>query len=232
MINEKPNNNINWKNKLEELEGSAGDVFDKEASWEKLYSRLHSKPNNKKIIWYWAAAACLFFALFISFFFSNKKENVLVKNNLMQKKSNSSPRHVPMIYKETPPVISSLPSGNKKPVHSIKEIITLINYKTLPTEIVQNKKEEIIIPDINNKAVMPVNAAISVVANLPEKKKLKVIHINELGDPVPESPNVARYAEHHSFEIKLLNQEVYTSPSNTSGYTGFNIFKIKNAPSN
>jgi hypothetical protein len=232
MINEKPNNNINWKNKLEELESSAGEVFNKEASWEKLYPRLHSKPNNKKIIWYWIAAACLFFALFISFFLSNKKENMLVKNNLTEKKINSSSQHAPMIFKDTPPVISSLSSENKKPFHSINEVITRVNHKTISTEIVQNKREENITREITNTAAMPVDTAISIVANLPEKKKLKVVHINELGDPVPESPNIARYSEHHSFEIKLLNQEVYTSPSNTSGYTGFNIFTIKNAPSN
>ena len=48
MINEKPNSNINWKNKLEELESSAGEVFNKEAAWGKLHTRLQSKRKNKK----------------------------------------------------------------------------------------------------------------------------------------------------------------------------------------
>jgi len=59
-----------------------------------------------------------------------------------------------------------------------------------------------------------------------------VVHINELGDPVTEIPNVVRNYEHHSFQVKLLNQEVYTSPSSYSGNTGFNIFKTKTVPSN
>ena len=65
MISDKPNNNIDWKNKLEDFEGLAGEKFNKEVSWEKLHSRLRQKPKNKRIIWYWMAAACLFFALFI-----------------------------------------------------------------------------------------------------------------------------------------------------------------------
>ena len=82
-----------------------------------------------------------------------------------------------------------------------------------------------------NNAVVPVDSAISIVAILPEKKKLKVVHINELSDPIAELPGITRYAERHSFQLKLINQEVYSSPP-SSGNTGFNIFKTKNAPSN
>ena len=53
MINEKPNNNIDWKDKLDELESLAGEKFNKEVSWEKLHARLQSKPKTKKMIWYW-----------------------------------------------------------------------------------------------------------------------------------------------------------------------------------
>ena len=74
MIDEKPNNNIDWKDKLDGLESLPGEKFNKEASWEKLYARLQSKSKSKKMIWYWLAAACLFFGLFISIFLSNKKE--------------------------------------------------------------------------------------------------------------------------------------------------------------
>jgi len=236
MINEKANSNSDWKNKLDELESLAAEKFNKEASWEKLHALLESKSKNKKIIWYWLAAACLFFALFISFFLSNNKKTVLAKNNFVEKKINSSSaQHVPMINKNTSSVISSLSTKNKIAVHSIKDIDkinTSINHKIIRTEIVQNKKEENIMREFDNNAVIPVDTAISIVANLPQKKKLKVVHINELGDPVSESPNVARSSEHHSFEFKLINQEVYTGSPDNSHMAGFNIFKTKNAPSN
>ena len=75
---------------------------------------------------------------------------------------------------------------------------------------------------------MPVDTTISIVANLPEKKKLKVVHVNELGDPVSESPNIARYSEQHSFQFKIMNQEVYTRSSSAVTQKGFKIFTTKN----
>jgi hypothetical protein len=235
MINEKPNNNIDWKDKLDELESLAGEKFNKEVSWEKLHARLQSKPKTKKMIWYWLAAACLFFGLFISIFLSNKKEFFLVKNNFLKKKINSpSSQKTLTINKDTSAVISSLSTTeNKILVHSIKDIDkinTNINHKTIRTEIVQNKKEENITRQLNNNAVMPVDTAISIVANLPQKKKLKVVHINELGDPVSEFPNIARYNEQHSFQFKFANQEVFENPYINSRSAGFTILTIKNSP--
>ncbi len=236
MINERPNNNINWKNRLEELESSADGTFNKEAAWEKLHTRLQSKPRNKKIIWYWLAAACLFFALFMFFFLSNKKENVLVKNNVLQKKIiPTQSQHVPIVTKDTSAVVSSLTAKNKKTNQSIKDIDkinTVINHKAIQIEIVQNKKEEIIAHEIENNAAMPVDTVISIAATFPEKKKLKVIHINELSDPAAETPNVARSSEHYSLEFKFINQKVYTESTGNSHITGFNIFKTKSPPSN
>jgi len=227
MIDEKHNSNIDWKNKLDELEGLAGEKFNKEASWEKLHNRLQSKSKNKKIIWYWLAAACLFFALFISFFLPNKKENGLV-----QKKTNTPFQNVPLINKHTSVVISSLSTKNKMAVHAINKINTNFNHKILSTEIVQNKKEEKITRELNYNAVMHVDTAISIVANLPERKKLKVVHINELGDPVSESPNIARYNEQHSFQFKFMNEEVYTRSSPPAINTGFKIFTTRNISTN
>src|SRR5258708_27046988 len=123
MLNDRPNN-IDWKNKLGELESSASDVFNKEASWSELHRRLQTIEKNKKTIWYWLAAACLFFALVISPFLTNKKENVLVKNNPEQKNINSSSfQHVPIVHKDTSAIIiSSSLIENKIPVHSINDL--------------------------------------------------------------------------------------------------------------
>ncbi|HSQ44540.1 MAG TPA: hypothetical protein VLM16_06060 [Ginsengibacter sp.] len=229
MTSDKPNNDIDWKNKLGDLEGLAGEKFNKEAFWEKLHSRLQKKPKSKKIIWYWMAAACLFFALFISFFVSNKIGNVLVKDNLTEKKINSlSTRDNRKINRDTSSIIYSLSVKTKSPVTLTKERNKIISHKILSAEITQDKKEEIAIKEINTKAVMPVDTTISIVANLPEKKKLKVVHVNELGDPVSESPNIARYNEQHSFQFKIMNQEVYTRSSSAVTQKGFKIFTTKN----
>ena len=44
-VNENPNDDFHWKNKLENLESLPGETFNKEASWEKLHDRLQKKPK-------------------------------------------------------------------------------------------------------------------------------------------------------------------------------------------
>ncbi len=235
MTNEKPNNNINWKNKLEELESSAGEVFNKEASWEKLYPRLHAKPDNKKIIWYWAAAACLLIAILSPWFLSNKKENDFVKNNSIQKKIQSSSFHLlPESNKDTSVHISSPIVEKKLTVHFVEnnKIITSVEQKSLRPEnvAVKKDKEEFIKTERINNAITPVDTQINIIAIVHEKKKLRVVHINELGDPVEELPAMTHNSEMHSFQLRLANQEVYVNPSIATGKTSFNILPIKNSP--
>jgi hypothetical protein len=232
MTNEKPNNNSNWINKLDELKSIHGGAFNKEASWNKLHERLYSKSNKRKVIWYWLAAACLFFALFISLLMSHKKENVLVNNGIRTNKSNSPlVQNMPAINKDTTSIISSLSSKNELPgksVHEINKTKASKHPNIIGSEIVQNKTEVGITQQLTNSAVTPVDTVISLVANVPVKKKLIVVHVNELGDPVAESPNIARNNEQHSFQFKFMNQEVYTRSSPTVAKTGFKIFTTKN----
>jgi hypothetical protein len=198
---------------------------------------MQGKSGNKKAVWYWVAAACLLLALLIPWFLANEKESVLVKTNSGQKHiQSSSARLLQPGHKDTSAVISSVPVEKKLPAISAaksNEINSLVDHNAIRLIIVQDKKEKeaFISQKIANNAVMPVDTGIRIVAILPEKKKLTVVHINELGDPIAETPNIARYSERHSFQLKLMNQEVYTNPL-PSGSTGFNIFKPKNAPSN
>ena len=238
MTNEKHNNNSDWINKLDELESIQGIAFNKEASWNKLHERLYSKSNKRKAIWYWLAAACLFFALFISLFMSHKKENVLANNYIRTNKSNSPlVQNMPIISKDTSSLASSLSIKNKLPVHSIYEVSRRnmhIKNEVAVEEIIQNKKGVGIIPELAKSAVMPVDTEINLVTNnnAPAKKKLIVVHINELGDPVSESPNIARNNEQHSFQFQFMNQEVFTRSSPAVTKTGFKIFTTKNLTTN
>jgi len=237
MLNDKPNN-MDWKNKLEEMESSPGEIFNKEASWDKLHIQLQPKQKKRKVIWYWLAAACLFFALFILFILSNKKENVLMKNTVLQNKIDSSYSNVPMINDDSSKIISSSSILNNKPSHFINnndKTITAIHHKIIKQEIIHDKKdrESIITQEIDNNAVTPVATAINIVANLPEKKKLKVVHINELGEPVTEAPSMAHLYNRHSFQFKFMNQEGYTTSSNFSNNNKvLKNFTTINLPSN
>lgn len=228
MSDEKAGNNFHWKNKLEDLESLPGETFNKEATWGKLHARMRGKQSNKKFVWYWVAAACLFFALFISFFLSNKRENVLVKNKL------SASSTLPVITKDTVDIISSLPFEKKMPASPAEKhnkMNSFLAQKITKPKIVPDKKEEFIEQKMISTAAVLADTVISIASNLPEKKKLKVVHINELGIPVSEPPVVARNTEYHSFQLKLLNQEIYTgSPSVNT--TRLKIFTTKNISPN
>jgi hypothetical protein len=63
-------------------------------------------------------------------------------------------------------------------------------------------------------------------------KKLKVVHINELGTPVILPYNLAHVDDYGPVQIKLINQEIYNNSSTLSNNTSFNIFKTRNSPSN
>jgi len=238
MLNEKPNNNFHWKNKLEEIESLSGETFNKEAAWEKLHERMQGKSRNKKAVWYWAAAACLMLALLIPWFLSNKKESVLVKNNSGQNQIQSSPSHLlPFGNKNTSAVISSLLTEKKLPALSVEKsnkINYLFNHNIIQFKIVQDKKEkeEFITQKITNNAVVPVDTTISIVAILPVKKKFRVIHINELGNPVEDNVKNLRNNEWTTFQMKAANKDGFSNSSFLMRHQGDDILKIKLSPQN
>ena len=64
-------------------------------------------------------------------------------------------------------------------------------------------------------------------AVLPQKKKLNVVHINELGDPVIESSDITRIEDIHSFRLKFANGEVFSNSPVASKPSGLIILKTK-----
>lgn len=237
MPNENPNNDFHWKSKLEDLESLPGEKFNKDAAWDKLHMRMQGKRCNKKAVWYWAAAACLLFAILTPWFLSKNNENTLVKNNQEQQKIQSLPSGlVPTNREDSIAFIQTIPAENNSPVNFVenpKKIFIPASHKALAAENVAIKKdkEDFLEPVIIKEAAAPVDTQISIVIIVPEKKKLRVVHINELGEPVEEMPVMtARKTESHSFRLKLANQEVFVNPSGAYRKTGFTILSSKNSP--
>ncbi len=234
MSNENPNNDFHWKSKLEGLENLPGEAFNKEELWDNLHGRLHKKNANKKLIWLYAAAACLLIALLLSWFFTNKKEDVLVKNSVRKnqdQKSNSA--QSASIKKNAVEIIPSIAVEKISITKKVEQekIITAIDHKTLPIESVAAKQDEekFIEPKIINAATT-IDSQINIAVVIPGKKKLRVVHINELGDPLEELPAMARKTEIHSFQMKFANQEVFVTSSAFSTKARFNIFSTKPSP--
>ncbi len=131
-------------------------------------------------------------------------------------------------------VTASLPAKRKLVLGSIKthEIIkTIVANKILTIENVGIGKvsENIVKPEIFNAATTQIDTESAIVSPVVEKKKLRVVHINELGDPIEEIV-VAHKTENHSFQLKFANQEVYVSPLGDSRNPGVILLKAKNSP--
>jgi hypothetical protein len=238
MLNEN-HNKPNWKSRLEEVSCLPDQLLtDKNASWEKLHSRLHAKPRRIKPLWYWVAAACLLVAITIPFLTAHKNPEALVKNE-PDKNTLKKPFIATSDVKEIAPVAvivepvekkqiatpASLPGSVKNKEDKIKNDRT-IAAKGLDELIIKEQAPIVLAqPVVETIAISkPIIAA--------SPKKLKVVHINELGTPVMLPYNLAHVDDYGPVQIKLINQEIYNNSSSPSNNTSFSIFKTRNSPSN
>jgi len=231
-------NNFHWKNKLDDVEGLQGEMLaDKNATWEKLHARINEKPRRKGFVWYWVAAACLLLIVIIPAITLNKKQDEIVKN---------TPAKIEL-KKETVPENSSIKENE------IAKSSTVVNEKkntikaTTQSQVIKpasnyvTQTQEPVDANTNDKNTIeqePVVAAATLIDTttslaivpLKEKAKFKVVHINELGDPIEVSTDMAYTADLHAFQLKLATQEVYKNPSVASNKKSIGILKQKTSP--
>ena len=239
MLNENPNN-LNWKNKLDDVDGLSGEILpDKNAAWEKLHHRLQPTHRRINALWYWTAAACILLTIFISILPPNKKQEQFVKTEQIHlTPKQESIKEVIAVKGRNELAIGKAEMESR--AITIKDIQSKIEAPSSKDSI---QKMAIISPELDAQSIaqplqiieektvqdMPVA---KVIASLGNVQKLKVVHVNELGDTPPEIHSKAFIADYRTIQIKLINQEVYTNASSTTNNPGFNFFKTTNAPSN
>jgi hypothetical protein len=231
MSNENLNNTPNWKQKLDSLGSLPGEeVRDKNALWEKLHERFDGKRRKKQSAWYWAAAACVAFALMISLFFSNRNNQQsntsIVKANQASKETFSAK----VEKKDFAPVRNSAVAINKeKSQTTSRQIVAkrIERNEENKLRLTQSASSKNLLPGMQSNFITPMDTLSSLVIIQPETKKLKVVHINELGDPVETLPEIVRNSDKHTFQFKIASQEIYINPTTASNTNGFTILKIK-----
>lgn len=235
MLNENHNNLQSWKDKLEELKDLPDQGFDKAAAWEKLYGSLNEKEPGKKSGWYWIAAASLAFALIISMFFINntpekitaseiKSQSPQLGNSVVKitEKKDERKKSDAIILRKN--AIAVVKKANSK-THKIVPVKPFLKLRLTDTVSQQN-----LVLNPGNDFINPENTSPGLLIAKAGKKKLRIVHFNELGDPVEESTSIERNVSTHYFEIRFANQEVYTNPP-VSKQKGITILKI-NTPVN
>lgn len=229
-----PNESLNklplWQNKLETLDDVTGETFNKADAWEKLHTRLRAKSSVAKIRWYWMAAACLLMIFLIAGLLETRKDTPVAKRLSKQKqlfpKASAEPAS---IYKNDSAEIVSFLHADKKPHKSFdaknnKIIPPASDNVTIDTTLAKHDNT----PD-TLLTIIPADTASLAVVKVRPGQKLRVIHINELSNPVEE----VRFArnEGNFFPIKITNKDVFPgSPVNNN--SGRNILKINLSPQN
>lgn len=238
MLNE--NLSSSWKSKLAELDGLPGEERPSgELAWEKLYKRLGGRINRtKKFVWYRAIAATALITLVISFFFINMDERQIA-NIKLETKEQSSPEtnRVETPGKDVQEVKLAPLLENKRLVQDSKKLTTTSSVVHRAHTDNENRLPETVSDDIlpGETAGMPPVAMDSLSLHttiVVVKKKLKVVHINELGDPVEMPAELANKRALHAIRLTLATQEISVNPSVAIRKDGFTIFKTKLSPSN
>ncbi len=230
MQNEK-NNNWHWKQKLNDADFIPTEArLNKEAAWQKLQQRLH-KPKRKKAILYWAMAACLLPLAAALLLVLYPKENNVVHGSVSFIRNTTKP-----LIKETMRLpndeVVAIAKVNKRAKNTVvkktgSNVVLIDTSKEIPT----NKNED---SGNNNQqllAVVPSENTAKTNVVIAVKPKLKVVHINELGEPVEAAPTEAHNIHPHVFSMQIGREEVYANPAKTKSKNRFINLPIT-SPSN
>ena len=230
MSIENPDNQFRWRERLENLHHVQTDAFSKDAAWDKLHGRLRKTQNERKIGWYWIAAACsalvFIFALLNTRSSAPKSPNDQIVTQTQKSDKSILPtnqdhanNHINVVVPREKTIAAIHTSDHRNlPVKAVEVFQGIPPNDTVAYQL---KMEG------GTQPLQISNNDLTVIQVLPARKRFNVVHINELGDPVTASPDMARRIDKHSFKFKLANEESIVNSQVVSQTTGFTIFKTK-----
>jgi len=231
MSEEKLNNN--WKQKLEDADSLPhATLQNKDGAWEKLHARIAGKPRSKRVVWYWVAAACLLFAIIIPSLTKHRSTSTLVKNSTTKNVNDTlknaivqKDKPAETLARETTDVQTHQQMQKNTVVKNTEQHFTIAD--TVNVIQLVNNNDQLL---QNETVVMPITIDTTVIATVspaPVQKKLKVVHVNELGEPVEFPIGYAHSTDLHLFQLKLAQQEIYNTSATASNSNSFAHFLTK-----
>jgi len=222
------NSQNNWKTLLEDPENFAGEtVPHKNEVWEKLYQRLYKKPRQKLVAWY-LVAACLVIAVSVTVvvFVNGKKQQqafsvapATVQNQLplpTEYVSGKEPKNSEQVLPAKQKTQTIVPA--KK--NNIAVTIPAVAHDLITDSIVKKLPNLVIRSNIINDS-----SAVSVTVVSPAKKKLRVVHVNEIGRPLEEPTVNNKFTEKHGLGWRIINAEIYNPVYGSSTNNGLILTK-------
>jgi hypothetical protein len=230
----KKSNNM-WKDKLENAsELSFATVQDKEKVWDKLQNRLEEAPRKKFTVWYWIAAACILIIATVPFISTHKANVVVQLNNNIKRPGNITIKQDKPEQKMIDETVTiHQPKKEKQQDHLIKADVKkeAVIDSSKQVDIINNNVAVTASTTINTIPASPIDTGTATATINNIKKKLRVVHINELGEPVEISETATHNTDLHLFQLKLAQQEIYNTSSTAVSSNNGSLFKLKK-PSN
>jgi len=181
------NSEKDWKAALSELEGIPDEMpLNKETAWDTLHQRMENKKRSRKFVWYYAAAVALI-AISLLTFLSGKQEDAIVQKEIHSNHapSKGSTETASIIYTDSPKTELSKISNRS----AIKKIPATKSLQPVRLAIIDSAAQtNILTIDTSNSINDTVMLAITAP---PVKKKLKVVHANEIGPASTNDPDMA-----------------------------------------
>jgi hypothetical protein len=226
MSAENQNEPLRWIAELDALENIPGETpHDKTKSWDRLYNRLGKKSVKRSLFVYWSAAACLVLILAATWLYrTNNHEQLITKIPARKESQAVNPRMKENDEPAVPATVQLMNHPSKSDIR--KPLSKALKITDADTMAVITPKEENIAEQSSNDMDMPVQADSAVLmADVRVKKKLRVVHINNIGKPredeIPYAASSGRsghYSTHHSVVVSRNDAD--------------DILKIKLSPSN
>lgn len=184
MSNEKTGEQPSWSSRLDELElPPDSDGSFRNRTWDELYVRLQEKQQQpRRIFWYWAAAVCLVLIGALSLPLMRHKKNVQHSEPVQPKE---------LVETKTKPgtPVNTPPAGPEKPTSPTRLVpdrspstSRTETQPVLPEAPPAPAVEQVVLNgDRSGKTTDTINLA---GVSLPDvRRKLKVVHVNELEEP-------------------------------------------------
>ena len=220
MSSEKQNKTPDWKQSFLQWEQAGGHVEPKEdLLWEKLQEKLQPR-RNKPFTMLWVrrarAAAAVLILLAVSLFFFLRKNETVEKPAVVSKE----PAQVPAPLVATPSVVvkekmATDPINKQEMVPaSIKREIKSVQLQD------QNRKDAAIDPVPQNIAAVPEpiqpvvekkSDSTPIATVIQPKRKLRIVHLNELNAPPP--PTYAALKEEWRLQVEPEQENIISAPS-------------------
>jgi len=227
---------FNWKDTVEQLNQLPGEpAFDKGAAWDKLQQRLHKKTNTKKIIWYRLSAACLLIGFITTAIFFTKQaaNTVVVVSHAKQIKEAVLQPSITQNENKNNGITGLLTDTNATIHVAVKKDKVMIAATTSITDLAKvelpNLKQKKV-PATEMKIAAPfiTDTTASYTASASASmKKLKIVHINELGLPIERETSVAQNHQLLFLQSNHLNNRSLVGTQYPEGNSNTAIFSIK-----